>query len=169
MLPHVKRGTRLFEPGDQGNHVYIVCKGLLAGIWWDAAGNRRIDRLVLPEHTILTSANLYTDKQLYYEVVALRKSVVIRIPAEALKTYKESCQAADTLVDVMEQKKLKQYREKSRLMLITNREERYIEFMHDAYFKTAFVPITSQQERADYLNITRMTINRAIHRILGKR
>ena len=164
VLPHVKRGTRLFEPGDQGNHVYFVCEGLLAGVWWDAAGNRRIDRLVLPEHTILTSANLYTDKQLYYEVVALRKSAVIRIPADALKAYKESCQKADTLVDVMEQKKLKQYREKSRLMQISDGEARYIAFWKDQYMHPIRL-ITSQQEHADYLNISRRTITRAIRRL----
>ncbi len=163
-LPHVKRGTHLFEPGDRGNHVYFVCRGLLAGVWWDAAGNRRIDRFVLPGHTILTSANLYTDRQLRYEVVALRKSTVIRIPADALKAYKESCREADTLVDVMEQRKLKQYREKSRLMQISDGAARYLAFMKDQYMRPIRLA-TSQQEHADYLNISRRTISRAIRQL----
>jgi len=165
----VERGTRLFEPGDKGDYVYFVCAGLLAAAWWDVDGNRRIDRLLPPTHSVLTKNNLYTHCQVYYEVIALRKSTVIRIPADALRTYKESSREADTLVDVMEQKKLKQYRAKNRLMLIKNGEERYIAFTQDEYYKRTFLPVTSQQEHADYLNITRMTINRAIHRVLRQR
>ena len=155
----VKRGKRLFEPGDKGDYVYFVCDGLLATVWWDENGNRRIDRLLPPTHSVLTKGNLYASHQVYYEVVALRPGTIIRIPADALKAYKEACTEADTLVDVMEQKKLKQYRAKNRLMLIKDERERYAEFVRDEYMKPLRL-VTSQQEQADYLNISRVTITR---------
>lgn len=156
-----KRGTRVFEPGDRGDYVYFTGEGLLATVWWDETGTRRIDRLLPPLHSVLTKGNLYAHHQIYYEVAALRPSKLIRIPAEPLRYYKESCAEADTLVDVMEQKKLKQYRAKNRLMLIKDEQERYREFAADAYMKP-FRLITSQQEQADYLNISRRTITRAL-------
>lgn len=158
----MRRGTRLFEPDDDSRHrnyLYFVCDGLLATMWWGLAGYRRIDRLLLPDDTVLTTRNLYTDKPLYYFVAALRRSSVVRIPADALRAYKESSREADTLVDVMEQKKLKQYRVKNRLMLIKDERERYAEFVRDGYMKPVRL-ITSQQEQADYLNISRVTITR---------
>jgi len=158
----LKRNTRLFEPDDDGRHrdyLYFVCDGLLATLWWDIDGHRRIDRLLLPDDNVLTTRNLYTDKPVDYFVAALRRSTVIRIPADALRTYKESCREADTLVDVMEQKKLKQYRAKNRLMLIKDERERYAEFVRDEYMKPLRL-VTSQQDHADYLNISRVTITR---------
>lgn len=158
----LKRSTRLFEPDDDGrnqDYLYFICDGLLATVWWDLDGHRRIDRLLLPDDNVLTTRNLYTDKHVYYFVAALRRSTVIRIPADALRTYKESCREADTLVDVMEQKKLKQYRAKNRLMLIKDERERYVEFVRDEYMKPLRL-VTSQQEHADYLNISRVTITR---------
>lgn len=158
----IKRGARLFEPDDDSRHwdyVYFVCDGLLATMWWDLDGHRRIDRLLLPDDNVLTTRNLYTDKPVDYFVAALRRSTVIRIPADALRTYKESCREADTLVDVMEQKKLKQYRAKNRLMLMKDERERYVEFVRDEYMKPLRL-VTSQQEQADYLNISRVTITR---------
>ncbi|GGC14724.1 hypothetical protein GCM10011386_03060 [Parapedobacter defluvii] len=158
----MKRGTLLFEPDEDGRHrdyLYLVCDGLLATLWWDLDGRRRIDRLLLPGDTVLTTRNLYTNKQVYYFVAALRRSTVIRIPADALRAYKESCREADTLVDVMEQKKLKQYRAKNRLMLMKDERERYAEFVRDDYMKPLRL-VTSQQEHADYLNISRITITR---------
>ncbi|MFC3198130.1 Crp/Fnr family transcriptional regulator [Parapedobacter deserti] len=157
---NVKRGTRLFEPGDRDDYVYFVCEGLLATVWWDENGNRRIDRLLPPTHSVLTKGNLYASHQVYYEVVALRPSTTIRISANALKLYKEACTEADTLVDVMEQKKLKQYRAKNRLMLIKGEPERYKAFATNDYMRS-FRRLTSQQEQADYLNISRVTITRA--------
>ena len=159
----LKRGMQLFEPDNDGRHrnyLYFVCDGLLATLWWDLDGHRRIDRLLLPDDTVLTTHNLYTDKQAYYYVAALRRSTVIRIPADALRAYKESCREADTLVDVMEQKKLKQYRAKNRLMLVKDERQRYAEFVWDAYMKPLRI-ISSQQDQADYLNISRVTITRA--------
>jgi len=153
---------RLFEPDNDGRHrnyLYFVCDGLLATPWWDLDGHRRIDRLLLPDDSVLTTHNLYTDKQASYYVAALRRSTVIRIPADALRAYKESCSEADTLVDVMEQKKLKQYIAKNRLMLIKDERERYAEFVRDGYMKPLRL-VTSQQEQADYLNISRVTITR---------
>lgn len=155
-----KRGARVFEPGDRGDYLYFVTDGLLATVWWDDLGNRHIDRLLPPLHSVLTKGNLYAHRQVYYEVAALRPSKALRIPAEPLKLYKESCTEADTLVDVMEQKKLKQYRAKSRLMLIADPQERYRAFATDDYMKPLW-RITSQQEQADYLNISRVTITRA--------
>jgi len=158
----LKRGMRLFEPDDDGLHrdyLYFVCDGLLATLWWNLDGYRRIDRLLLPDDNVLTTRNLYTDKPVYYFVAALRRSTVIRIPADTLRTYKESCREADTLVDVMEQKKLKQYRAKNRLMLIKDEQERYAEFVRDDYMKPIRL-LASQQEQADYLNISRVTITR---------
>lgn len=156
-----KRGTRIFEPGDRGDYVYFVAEGLLATVWWDAHGHRRIDRLLPPLHSVLTRRNLYAHHQIYYEVAALRRSKMIRIHADTFKMYKESCVEADTLVDVMEQKKLKQYSTKNRLMLIKDEPERYRKFATDDYMKL-FRHITSQQEQADYLNISRRTVTRAL-------
>lgn len=160
----LKRGMWLFEPDAIGRHrdyLYFVCDGLLATLWWDLAGHRRIERLLLPDDNVLTTRNLYTDKHVYYYVAALRRSTVIRIPADALRAYKESCRETDTLVDVMEQKKLKQYRAKNRLLLIKDERERYAEFVRDEYMKPLRL-VTSQQEHADYLNISRRTITRAM-------
>ncbi|SEL88945.1 Crp/Fnr family transcriptional regulator [Parapedobacter koreensis] len=159
-----KRGTRLFEPGDRGDYVYFVCDGLLATAWWDAEGNRRIDRFLPPLHSALTRNNLYTHRQVDYEVVALRKSVLICIPANALKAYKETCTEANTLVHVMEQKKLKQYRKKSRLMLIKHEIARYRAFATDDYMKSMRL-LTFQEEQADYLGISRRTIARAMEQL----
>ncbi len=151
----------MFEPGDHGDYVYFIGEGLLATVWWDEQGTRRIDRLLPPLHSVLTKGNLYAHHQIYCEVAALRPSRLIRIPADAFKAYKETCVEADTLVDVMEQKKLKQYRAKNRLMLIKDEQKRYQEFVADSYMKPFWL-ITSQQEQADYLNISRRTITRAM-------
>src|SRR5690606_21294310 len=128
----VKRGQHLFEPDDDGYHrdyLYFVCGGLLGTLWWNERGDRRIDRFLAPTDSALTTHNLYTSRTVYYFVAALRKSTVIRIPADAFKAYKEVCFEADVLSDVLEHKKLKQYRAKNRLMLIKDEQERYREFV----------------------------------------
>lgn len=158
----VKRGQYLFEPDDDGrqkDYVYFVCEGLLGTLWWNERGDRRIDRFLLPTDSALTTHNLYTSRPVYYFVAALRKSTVIRIRADALRAYKELCFEADVLSDVLEHKKLKQYRAKNRLMLIKDEPERYRQFATDDYMRP-FRLLTSQQEQADYLNISRVTITR---------
>jgi cAMP-binding proteins - catabolite gene activator and regulatory subunit of cAMP-dependent protein kinases len=160
----IRRSSRLFEPGDRGDYLYFVCSGLLATVWWDTLGNRRIDRLLPPAHSVLTRNHLYARSRADHEVIALRRSTVICIPADPLRMYKESCPEADTLVDVMEQKRLKQYQKKSRLMLVTNEVARYHAFAADAYMKP-FRMITSHQEQADYLGISRRTVTRAIRQL----
>ncbi|MEC3881906.1 Crp/Fnr family transcriptional regulator [Parapedobacter sp. 10938] len=164
ILFSVKRGQHLFEPDDDGyrrDYLYFVCGGLLGTLWWDEWGNRRIDRFLAPTDSALTTHNLYTSRPVNYFVIAMRSSTVIRVRADALKAYKEACLEADVLSDVLEHKKLKQYRAKNRLMLIKDEQERYREFVADSYMKPIRL-LTSQQEQADYLNISRRTITRAM-------
>lgn len=165
----VKRNARLYDPDDEGrqkDYLYFVCNGLLATLWWDEQGNRRIDRFLLPHDSVLTRHTLYTEKPADYHVVALRKSIVIRIPAEAFKAYRESCREADVLSDVLEYKKLKQFRAKDRLLLIKDQVPRYIRFYDDM---AGIREQTSQREQYEYLCISKMSVTRALELIRKRR
>lgn len=157
----LKRGQRLFEPeyDHHHRHLYFVCQGLLATAWWDADGGRNINRFLPPDDSALTTHNLYTHRHVHYTVAALRPSIVLRLPADAVKAYKESCWEADVLADVLEHKKLKQHRAKDRLMLASDHLNRYIRF-YDSMKDIR--NMTSQREQAEYLGISKMSITRAL-------
>ncbi len=159
----VRRGKVLFEPGDKRDLLYFVCRGLLAVQWWDEQARRRIELLLPPRHNVATRPNLYARGQLHGEVVALRRSTVVALPVPALRALKEHSLEASTLVHVLENKRLKQYRHKEALFLLADGEERYKAFLRNEYMKE-LRQLTSQQEHADYLNLSRRTIARAIKR-----
>lgn len=159
----VTRGKQLFAPGDRPDYLYVVTEGLLAGIHWNAHGQRRIRCLALPVQGIMTLRNLYTHKQVEHVIVALRRSTVIRIPTAAMRDYKENCTEGDILVDVIRDRQERQLRQQNALILMPDEIKRYIRFYHSM---SEIRSITSQQEQADYLNISRVSITRAMRRIV---
>lgn len=164
----VKRRHLLFHPHSAApqRSLYFVLEGLLASVSRDREGNRGIRRIVLPDDSILTTHHLYTQRHLDYEIVALRPSVLLELPSDAFRAYKEVCWEADVLSDVLEYKKLQQYRAKARLMLAPSHIERYVAF----YYELA--PIrraTTQREQAEYLGISKMSITRALETLRAQR
>ncbi|SEM31570.1 cAMP-binding domain of CRP or a regulatory subunit of cAMP-dependent protein kinases [bacterium A37T11] len=159
VLPLVKRGTLLFEEGNDGRYVFFVNSGFLAGVTWDEEGNRRIHHLAPQEHNLMTNVNLYTHKKIAMNIVALRHSEVLRLPVQALHDFKESCREGETLADVLRDKIQKQDRKHIQLLQIKDEKQRYISFFHEC---PELRRITRLQEQADYLNISMSTARRAI-------
>lgn len=156
-LPKIQAGDMLFKPGDLRNYVYFVVEGLLAAAVWDETGRRHLLRLAPAKFSLMTTQSLYTNKQVNFNIVALRDSVLLRIPVTSLRDYKEQRMEASVLIHVLREKKLKQLTMYSYLMSIKNEVERY------RFFEThckELHKITTQQEQADYLNISLMSIYR---------
>ena len=157
VLPRVKRGERLFTTGQRPDYLYFVVEGLLANVLWDEDGRRRIPALAPAGHNLLTCANLYTHTQINGEIVALRRSTALRIPAVKLRNYKDSDVAASTLVHVLREKRIKQFRKQNALLMLADEKQRYRAF---ATVFPEFLRHTTQAEQADYLNISRTSITR---------
>ncbi|WP_257657889.1 Crp/Fnr family transcriptional regulator [Parapedobacter lycopersici] len=158
----VKQGSQLFQPGDRPDYLYFINDGLLAGIWWDADGHRRIPCLIPAGHSLLTSCNLYTSKQLDYGLKALRRSQILRIPSLALKRYREIDAAGNELVHVLREKQIKELRAQNKLLQIADTHKRYLQFQQSM---PALWRITSQQEQADFLNLSRPSIARYLREL----
>lgn len=164
----VKRGHTLFQPGSLTlrRSMYFVLDGLLATVSWDQNETRGIRRFIVPNDSVLTTHHLYTQRHLDYDIVALRASTLLQLPSDAFKAYKEACWEADVLADVLEHKKLRQYRTKSRLMLAPSHVERYVAFYYDMpHIRRA----TTQREHAEYLGISKMSITRALETLRAAR
>src|SRR5690606_17399513 len=116
VLPRVKRGDRLFTPGQRPDYLYFVVEGLLANVLWDEDGRRRIAGLAPAGHNFLTCNNLHTCTQINGEIIALRRSTAVRIPAVRLRNYKDNNISASTLVHVLREKRIKQFRKQNALL-----------------------------------------------------
>ncbi len=156
-LPPFKRKSHLFLPGLEPDFLYFVIEGLLAGVSWDAEGDRRIYCLARQEFGLFTCANLYTPKQVDYELIALRETRVLRIPAAALLAYKEASREADVLVDVLLARVNKQLKLHNKLLLTSNERER-VKLFYEQCPKLA--SLMTLEEQADYLNVSLSTLQR---------
>lgn len=159
----VKKGMALFDPDDPFSALFFVCRGLLATVWWDEQGRRHIERFLPPTHAALGRFNLYSSQPVPHTLYALRKSCYLSLPIAAFRAYKEHNAAANTLAHVLMARTAKQLHRKGRLLLIPNEVDRYTAFLRDDSMR-ALREITSQREHADYLNISKMSITRAMRR-----
>lgn len=141
-------------------YAYFICQGLLAKQFWCMDGEKR--RILLfgqPNDLLFTVANVYSSTLLEYDVYALRNSVVIRFQIQKLREFKDHTALGNTWIHIAQNRNLRQLRQRSHLTLIPNEVKRYVCFykrMRQLYHLTTYT------EQADYLNISRTSIWRAL-------
>lgn len=158
LLPGLRRGEQQGRPHAGTDYVYVVISGLLARVVYHADGRRRILRLVQPGEAIGTTVNLYTRKRPEGDLIALRHTHLLQLPAAELKAFKEADRAADDLVDAWREREKKRKAAHNALLLLPNDQERCLEFRR---LHTALCLQLTQQDIADYLNVSRDTVKRA--------
>ncbi|SEN69632.1 cAMP-binding domain of CRP or a regulatory subunit of cAMP-dependent protein kinases [bacterium A37T11] len=158
LLPTLLKNTILYEEGSEDAFGYIVVEGMLAGVSLDDRGNRRIHRIATGSNCMLTTRNLYTDHKIGMDIIALRNTVVLQIPVDALKSSKETIKEVDILTDVWREKRLKQLAVHNALLLKENELERCKAFM---LLCKELDGVLTIKERAEYLNVSETTVKRA--------
>ncbi len=157
-LSHVPQGWTLHSEGARNHYLFFVIEGLLGGVSWDADARRRIHMLAPPGHNLMGTRNFYTDKQVPYDIVALRASAVLRLPVDALKSLKEQDTAVAELVAVLREKQLKQHLLHNAILQIHREGDRYRTF--ERYFHEWTGQLTLQ-EMAEYLAMSVASVKRA--------
>lgn len=166
----VRRGDMLSWEGDRQKMVYFVCKGMLGRVTETENGNpikRQITSIALPGFALMTSTHLYRNTRHEGDIVALRSGIIVAIPYKAIKTYKEEEPMVETLIDILINKKKRQLETHVQILRTTSPFQRYLLF--DALMPE-IQSATSQQEQADFLGISRRTVQEASYFLLtGKR
>ncbi|HAT92069.1 MAG TPA: hypothetical protein DCS36_06665 [Sphingobacterium sp.] len=152
----VKRGEQLSPVDRHTEMTYFVAKGLLARVEENnETGKRRIMSLAIPNMALMTTNHLYTNHLHSGHIVALRSGIIIAIPHHVLRQFQEQEKSIDTLIDVLGNKKKRQLVLLRQATLGYSPFERYLNF-------TRLLPeikaVTTQQEQADLLGISRHTV-----------
>jgi NTE family protein len=84
----VPAGTTLFRKGDKATEVYILCSGSL-GVFVDASLGRNADALIVPGETV-GEMSVISGERRSASVVALRDSVLVRMPMDAIEVALKS-------------------------------------------------------------------------------
>lgn len=140
--------------------VDVVIHGLLARVVHYPDGKRRITRLVQPGEAVGTAVNLYTHKRYEGELIALRPTRVLRLPAAELKAFKEADRAADDLVDAWREREKKRIAAHESVLLIPDDRQRCAEFRR---LNEELCKLLTHQVIADHLNVSRDTVKRAFN------
>lgn len=157
VLRRIRRGQQLFVAGKQPDCLYFVYKGLLAAASWDEDAQRRIFEFAPPGYNLLTT-ELNASHPFEPQIVALRSSAAIILPAATLYDYGLQEKIGDALTKALAEKRAAQQRLHTALLLLADEKERYRTFAH---LFPELLHITSQSEQADFLNISRASITRA--------
>lgn len=157
-LSHIPQGWTLHSEGARNHYLFFVIEGLLGGVSWDTEAHRRIHLLAPPGHNLMSTRNFYTDKQVPYEIIAMRTSAVLRLPVSLLRQLKEQDGAASELVAVLREKQLKQHLIHNAILQIHREGDRYRTF--ERYFH-GWTTLLTLQEMADYLAISVASVKRA--------
>lgn len=161
---HIPSGLRkdevLYAEGEHQSNVYLVTKGLLARIQVDTATDKRkIFSIALPGMALMTTDHLYSATPSIGDITVLRSnSLVIKIPYQAIKAFKENEQHIDTLIDVLGNRKRKQIMV---LRRVTHGLKPFESYLHFADEIPELHRILTNQECADLLGISIATVKRA--------
>ncbi len=160
----VKRGEQLTQAGHHLDMTYFVAKGLLARVEENPeTGKRRILSLAIPNMALMTTHHLYTHNLHKGDVVALRSGIIIAIPHHVLRQFQEQEKSIDTLIDVLGNKKKRQLILLRQATLGCSPFDRYLNFSR---LLPEIKAVTTQQEQADLLGISRHTVQLAQYFLL---
>lgn len=141
----------------------FVCSGLIGQLdTLPQYAHRRFLYIAQPLDFLLTVSNVYSQTPLYHPLVALRSSLVIRFSTLSLRWLKEHLNEGNTLIHVTRERYIKRLRIINQLKLIPNEVDRYIQFYQEM---RELVLLTTQEEQAHYLNISRSSITRALRKL----
>ena len=166
----VRRSQVLHRDGDRRRMVYLVCEGLLAReeyVVFEDRIKRKITSIALPHFALTSTSHLYSRTPIRGDIVALRSGMAIVIPYEAIVNFKESESAIGTLTDVLTNRKKRQLETYLKVIHSTSPFQRYLLFDQ---LMPEIRNVTSQNEQADFLGISRRTVQEASYFLLtGKR
>lgn len=157
----VRRGDVLSWTGDRQKMVYFVCKGILARVTETEVKDqtkRQITSIAMPGLALTSTTHLYRSTPHEGNIIALRSGIVVAIPYKTIKAYKEIEPTVETLIDILINKKKRQVETHLQILHPTSAFQRYI------LFDTLLPEIrnaTSQKEQADFLGISRDTVQKA--------
>ncbi|TYR36339.1 Crp/Fnr family transcriptional regulator [Sphingobacterium phlebotomi] len=166
----VRRGQVLHRVGEKRRMVFLVCEGLLARvdyIEFKERIKRKITSIALPHFALTSTSHLYSRTPTSGDIVALRSGIVIIIPYDAIISFKEDDPAVETLIDVLTNRKKRQLETYLRVIHSTSPFQRYLLFDR---LMPEIRRVTNQNEQADFLGISRRTVQEASYFLLtGKR
>ena len=169
VLP-VKRGQILQLAGERQRAVYFVCEGLLARVGHTVQGEvlkRNIYSIALPGFALTSTSHLFSRTLHNGDMVALRSGTIVMISYAALIEARKTDALIGTLINVLIHKKKRQLEIYLEVIHSTSPFQRYLLF---AKHMPDIKAILSQQEQADFLGISRRTVQEASYFLLtGKR
>ncbi|PRD51991.1 hypothetical protein C5749_16980 [Sphingobacterium gobiense] len=157
----IPRGEVLSWSGDRTKKVYFVCKGMLGriiDIEVNGIAKRKIMSIALPGLALTSTTHLYRNTPHEGDIVALRSGIVVGISYKAIKAFKAEEPAIETLVDILTHKKKRQLEAHIQILHSTSPFERYLLFDK---LMPEIRQVTSQREQADFLGISRDTVQKA--------
>src|SRR5690606_36994704 len=127
----------------------------------------KITSIAIPHLSLTSTSHLYSHTPTRGDIVALRSGIAIAIPYEAIVDFKESEPTIETLTDVLTNRKKRQLETYLKVIHSTSPFQRYLLFDQ---LMPEIRSVTSQNEQADFLEISRRTVQEASYFLLtGKR
>lgn len=166
----VKRGEVLHCNGERRRMVFLVCEGIIARVDYIEFKDRikrKITSIAVPHFALTSTSHLYSRTPIGGDIVALRSGIVIAIPYEAILSFKKIVLAVDTFANVLTNRKKRQLETYLKVIHSTSPFQRYLLFDQ---LMPEIRSVTNQNEQADFLGISRRTVQEASYFLLtGKR
>jgi len=146
--------------------VFFVCEGILARVNYVEYNDRikrTITSIALPHFALTSTSHLYSRTPIGGDIVALRSGTVVEIPYGAILSLKETEQAVDTLSNILINRKKRQLETYLKVIHSTSPFQRYLLFDQ---LMPEIRRVTNQNEQADYLGISRRTVQEASYFLL---
>ncbi|WP_437920669.1 Crp/Fnr family transcriptional regulator [Sphingobacterium sp. LRF_L2] len=157
----VRRNQVLHWADEPAQNIYFVCKGILARVTEEVHKHkkkRRIQTFALPNSSLMTTLHPFTGTLREGSLVALRTGIVIRIPNKAIELLQAQDPQIATFIHILNNKKQRHLFLQSQILRPMKPFSRYLAF-------TKYMPeiqrLTTQQEQADFLNVSRDSIQKA--------
>lgn len=155
----LRKGDPLYLEGEKQRNVYLVARGLLARVMYDEEReNRKILSIATPGMALMTTSHLFSRTPSKGDIEVLRpNSLIIEIPYKAIRDFNEQETQLNTLINVINNKKISQIKTLLKIRLEQDLLRRYISF---AVEMSEWHSILSHVERGQILGISTSSAQR---------
>lgn len=163
----VRRGDLLGSSFSPAEASYFVAEGLLARIEEEPhSGKRKIMSIAPPNMALMNTRHLHSHHLHPSKIIALRSGIIVTLSHKVLREFQVLEKSVDTLIDIFGNK------EKRQLALLREATLGYPPFDRYLNFERLLPEIravTTQQEQADLLDISRNTVQQAQYFLATKK
>ena len=158
-----RRHHNLSGAVSKSHYFYFVCRGILAHCIFLPSGRRKILSLGFPGAGLSTTIQLYSPKRISGDIFALRSGAVVAIPHSSLRANSHEDAAIQTLISILVCSQLHLLYKLRNVCWSLIPSERYRQF---TVLLADVNMLTSQNEQADLLGISRSCIQQQKRKLL---